>query len=661
VAFTRQEPTILPGDYAPSDTKKTYIYIHDRGGYYDAINMPVRQNYEFDINVGPPPSDTAELRAEVLEVPFDGPSPMLTRKPEENKVHVTLPLSPSDINFVFDWNKVPGEENNRLIEFINRIYPNLPNRSPFSKPNLLSTSLFTQGEIRKIDNDNTIQIGPNCQTVPIQLGPTGFGTTTLCATTLVKLDNSRSHAMVIFKVSAPINPSHFQYPIYNHVWRYPLIAKTEDGRLNIFDYDHNQSIRYGAVVVTGWREPILTQDYRVLKVTVDSIRIRNNHAYQICSPSGAFGLPTCNPDPSAKWNMWANIGGSWIKLPGLDNVHNDEIIQFNDQASVTVIVPESGNIRLKSTTGWKSGGIDDPGIFFVRTEPPTDIGGFFDFLFNCFDELPNLICSNLPIGVAFDRLHGSADNFGIGMPHSILSRRHAENAPGQETNFDFAIRYHIDEISRFNRGTITGKDVTATITLRDIQITDTHPPFYGYVCEGSEQNCRLDDSAAIKLHVKVDVTTEFDIGTRYQEADFPASGTLEIPLDQMVPVNINGTEPNPYFISIHLTQPHILHFEITLNDTNKRIPPADPDTVYTCQPPPEPIEFVLSSGFPTEGSATVDSISSEIPGCALEPLPEIQASYAIWGGMSPQGLHRAISSSYYGEYFTITYDINLTS
>lgn len=93
VAFTRFNSIIFPGDSVPSDTVKTTIYIHGRGGYY---NTPVGgKNYEFDVTLPPKPSPDAKVRTVILNLPFGGPAPTLTPIPASNptKIHVVYPLA----------------------------------------------------------------------------------------------------------------------------------------------------------------------------------------------------------------------------------------------------------------------------------------------------------------------------------------------------------------------------------------------------------------------------------------------------------------------------------------------------------------------------------------------------------------------------------------
>jgi hypothetical protein len=92
-AFTRNEPYKFPGENRPSSASVAYIYIHGQGGYY---NTPVGdQNYGFDIPMPPKPSilPTVQLRYSVIGLPYGGPAPIVTAKPQENKAHVVIPLS----------------------------------------------------------------------------------------------------------------------------------------------------------------------------------------------------------------------------------------------------------------------------------------------------------------------------------------------------------------------------------------------------------------------------------------------------------------------------------------------------------------------------------------------------------------------------------------
>lgn len=98
VAFTRLEPTLFAGQSMPALTNRVFVYLNGQGGYYRA---PVAtRNYEFDVPLPAKPfTDTPlrfnRLRAEVLSLPFGGPTPILTPQPAVNptRVHVVYPLA----------------------------------------------------------------------------------------------------------------------------------------------------------------------------------------------------------------------------------------------------------------------------------------------------------------------------------------------------------------------------------------------------------------------------------------------------------------------------------------------------------------------------------------------------------------------------------------
>jgi hypothetical protein len=73
----------------PSLTNRTYLYVHGRGGYY---STPAGgRQYVVTAPLPPKPSAAAELRLEVLEVPFGGPRPELTAL-SESLVRIVCPL-----------------------------------------------------------------------------------------------------------------------------------------------------------------------------------------------------------------------------------------------------------------------------------------------------------------------------------------------------------------------------------------------------------------------------------------------------------------------------------------------------------------------------------------------------------------------------------------
>ena len=116
IALTRQEPLVFPGDELPSFTNKTYIYVHGRSGvknydfkssagvesvvfngYKDAA--VAMRDYEFDIPLPPkPPGHNGLPVAQILELPFGGPAPMLKVNAAQTMVRVKYPLNLGDPN-----------------------------------------------------------------------------------------------------------------------------------------------------------------------------------------------------------------------------------------------------------------------------------------------------------------------------------------------------------------------------------------------------------------------------------------------------------------------------------------------------------------------------------------------------------------------------------
>jgi hypothetical protein len=178
--------------------------------------------------------------------------------------------------------------------------------------------------------------------------------------------------------------------------------------------------KFGSVISVGWREPIISQGYRLLKITFDSIQVNNDHD----------GIA------SGEWNnLWASVNGHWIELSGpnghfgLDDVNNGQRVNFNDR-SVIVLVPESGILQVH-TSGWESDGADD--VFGANL---------------LVGALAGLVDNNQPIGV-INKVYSISDPSLIG-PHNELSQIHQERRP--DTNEDYILTFHIDELARYPQG-----------------------------------------------------------------------------------------------------------------------------------------------------------------------------------------------------------------
>jgi hypothetical protein len=181
--------------------------------------------------------------------------------------------------------------------------------------------------------------------------------------------------------------------------------------------DASSQNKFGAIISAGWREPVLSQGYKLVRVTIDSITINKDH----------------DPSFSGEWqHLWAGVNGNWIELSGpsgyfdLDNADDGDTKQFLDR-SVTLLVPDNGNIRIH-TTGWETDEIDEWFGFPIPSPPDLD--------------------DNEPIGI-IDRVYPVSDpnTFGPKDPKST------PDPEGPETNEDFTLRFHIDQIANYPPGT----------------------------------------------------------------------------------------------------------------------------------------------------------------------------------------------------------------
>ncbi|HEX8398048.1 MAG TPA: hypothetical protein VF644_11525 [Pyrinomonadaceae bacterium] len=292
-AVTRDEPSIFPGDTAPSLTKKTYVYIHGDGGYHKS--KVTGRNYQFDIVLPSKPSSTAELRAEVVAVPYGEVKPALTLLPAENKVRV---------NYSFSGNNDPS---------------------------------------------------PNLQ--------------------------------------------------------------------------------FGAIILSGWRESRSTLAYRELRISLENIKINEDHDGFLDPGDGS-------------WHMWAQAGPRWFEVlrgtkgPGnrhpestSGDVKNGKTVSI--KGNVNFIVLENGSIPLTlRSTGWESDQQDDH--FGIDNRPNVS-----DFL--------NISFSNDRIGV-LDASFSNAQNFGIGN-QDVKSKKNPDPGSDNDTKGDFNFRFRVEEVKKYPIGT----------------------------------------------------------------------------------------------------------------------------------------------------------------------------------------------------------------
>jgi hypothetical protein len=217
-------------------------------------------------------------------------------------------------------------------------------------------------------------------------------------------NNGPSPLLVPFMISFPLpvgNPPIFIVLHAMHII-YPLST--------IGASPQNQ---FGAIISAGWREPVLTQGYKLLRVTFDSITINKDH----------------DPSFSGEWqHLWAGVNGHWIELSGpsgyfdLDEADDGDTKHFQDR-SVMLLVPDNGNVRIH-TTGWETDEIDE----------------HFGFI-----PVPQDLDDNEPIGI-IDRVYPVSDP-NTYIPKDPRSTPDPEGGP--ETDSDFILRFHIDEIASY--------------------------------------------------------------------------------------------------------------------------------------------------------------------------------------------------------------------
>ncbi len=192
---------------------------------------------------------------------------------------------------------------------------------------------------------------------------------------------------------------------------YPLAGVSDPGNTR----------RFGAVIATAWQNSISllgTPGYRLLRVTLDSIKINNDHDGTL---SG-----------SGEWRLWVRIGSTWLEIPGLGDVDGGDTVRINK--SVVVIVPDAGALALQ-TSGWED---DCDNRFRARD---TDIK-LWDA---SVGDLQCEINGNDNIGILERKgEYSAAQNYGIGS-HDAPSARNGD----ADTAGDFNLRYRVELVKRF--------------------------------------------------------------------------------------------------------------------------------------------------------------------------------------------------------------------
>jgi hypothetical protein len=185
--------------------------------------------------------------------------------------------------------------------------------------------------------------------------------------------------------------------------------------------DPNPELKFAAVIAAGWREPVLSQNYRKLRISIDSIRINQDH----------------DPWSTGEWRLFIQAGNEWFEVPGLDAVDNGSIRTI---AKVTeIILPEKGRLTLR-TTGWEN---DCDSAFLTDYRHIHQFKNIFEVPMAAFQCIAD---QNDHIG-RLNLAYSTAENFGIGS-HDLASEQNHDS----ETKQDFNLRFRIEEVARFSAG-----------------------------------------------------------------------------------------------------------------------------------------------------------------------------------------------------------------
>jgi hypothetical protein len=217
--------------------------------------------------------------------------------------------------------------------------------------------------------------------------------------------------------------------------------------------DASPDRKFGAVIVSGWRAPIASVNFRTLEVKVEQLQILKAH----------------NAISASDWHLWLNVNGQWTQLEGLQTESKaplgiDRLLDLegllgkqrepaNINKTLTVVVPETDDARLTiQVAGWVN---FYDALFGVREDligTAIKTPGGIPQLFSRFST------SDGRVGIFFKQF-SLRENFGIGnhnFPRANyrgeLSRGH-EGIEGKkysysETEGDFAMAYTISEITK---------------------------------------------------------------------------------------------------------------------------------------------------------------------------------------------------------------------
>ncbi len=168
--------------------------------------------------------------------------------------------------------------------------------------------------------------------------------------------------------------------------------------------------RVGAILASGWRETTLSRGYRRVRVTLDSVRINEDH----------------DPLASGEWNLWVRVAGRTVKLTNLHDVDNGDTVNIGQ--TFDVLLPEGASLPLR-TLGWED-----------------DCDQAFGTTLGVVGSAPCGIDDNDKIGV-IDR--------GVSPASGSYSERSQRNGDA-DTAGDFTLSYRVQELARFGAGMANG-------------------------------------------------------------------------------------------------------------------------------------------------------------------------------------------------------------
>lgn len=271
-------------------------------------------------------------------------------------------------------------------------------------------------------------------------------------------------------------------------------------------------LKFGAIILSGWTEPKLSKPYRELRVSLDNVKINNNHAGLLDTGGG-------------NWHMWVQAGQQWLEVlrssrgPGnrdpqsvSGDVDDGQTVTLN--RSVSLIVPDDGSVPVVlRSTGWESNRQDDH--FGIDNRPnPADV---------------NIGDDNDRLGV-LDVTFSNGQNFGIGA-HDDKSKRNPDPEADRDTNGDFNLRYRIEEVKKYPAGTATGPTPPAAqcVSTNESFLATTRDENGNVVPFPSFEPLSGDSRVTIDLEVVPYRVKERDASGRIVERMIPQKLLVQLP------------------------------------------------------------------------------------------------------------------------------------